>query len=393
LAVALANAGFSVQAVCPSEHPMDKTRALDHAYPYSGLSPLASIAAAIGASAPDLLVPCDDLATRQLHLLHQQQASRNGNSSAICTLIERSLGSPQSFPVVYERTAFMEMAHAAGVRVPKTALLCSPAELETWIAKTGLPLVLKSNGTSGGEGVRIVHTADDARCAFRKLQAPPRVAQGLKRALIDHDKTLVWPSLRRSQSVVNAQEFVRGREATSLVVCRKGAVLASLHFEVIHKLNSSGPATVLRLLHNPEMASAATTMVRRLNLSGFHGFDFMLEDGTDYAYLIEINPRTTQVGHLALGEGRDLPAAIFAAVSGQDIHVASKVTDNDTIALFPGEWTRNPLSTFLRSAYHDAPWEEPELIRAGLQKHQKQSAWYSQKKLNRSSSLVGILPL
>jgi hypothetical protein len=391
--MALSNAGFVVDSVCPSEHPMGKTSALRHTHAYSGLSPLATIAAGIRASAPDLLIPCDDLATRQLHQLHDQQQSRNGNGSAICTLIERSLGSPQSFPVVYERTTFMEMAQAAGVRVPRTAMIATLGELEAWIPKTGLPMVLKSNGTSGGEGVRVVQTADEARCAFRKLQAPPRVAQGIKRALIDHDKTLVWPSLRRSRSVVNAQEFVKGREATSLVACRNGSVLASLHFEVVHKLHSSGPATVLRLVDNAEMASATTTMARQLNLSGFHGFDFMLQGGTDNAYLIEINPRTTQVGHLTLGSGRDLPAALFAAVSGQSLQPATKLTENDTIALFPGEWTRNPDSTFLRSAYHDVPWEEPELIRAGLLRHKKQSAWYSQRKLSRAFSIAGLLPL
>jgi acetyl/propionyl-CoA carboxylase alpha subunit len=170
-------------------------------------------------------------------------------------------------------------------------------------------------------------------------------------------------------------------------------VLASLHFEVVHKLHSSGPATVLRLVDNAEMASATTTMARQLNLSGFHGFDFMLQEGTDNAYLIEINPRTTQVGHLTLGSGRDLPAALFAAVSGQTLQPATKLTENDTIALFPGEWTRNPDSTFLRSAYHDVPWEEPELIRAGLLKHKKQSAWYSQRKLSRAFSIAGLPPL
>jgi hypothetical protein len=390
--MALVNAGFVVDAVCPSKHPMSTTSALRHTLAYNGLSPLASIAAGIRASAPDLLIPCDDLATRQLHQLHQQQQSRESSESAICTLIERSLGSPYSFPVVYERTAFMEMSQAAGVRVPKTALITNAAELEAWIAKAGLPMVLKSNGTSGGEGVRIVQTPGEARSAFRKLQAPPRVAQAIKRALVDRDKTLIWPSLRRSRSVVNAQEFVKGREATSLVVCQNGSVLASLHFEVVHKLNSSGPATVLRLVENVEMASATTNMAHRLNLSGFHGFDFMLEEGTNNAYLIEINPRTTQVGHLTLGAGRDLPAALFAAVSGQNqnFQPAAKLTGNDTIALFPGELTRNPDSTFLRSAYHDVPWEEPGLIRAGLLKHKKQNAWYSQRKLSRSFSAVGL---
>ncbi|PYU61922.1 MAG: hypothetical protein DMG55_05910 [Acidobacteria bacterium] len=44
----------------------------------------------------------------------------------------------------------------------------------------------------------------------------------------------------------------------------------------------------------------AEKMVRRLNLSVLHGLDWMLETYTGKPYLIEMNLRATQVGHLAL---------------------------------------------------------------------------------------------
>jgi len=121
--------------------------------------------------------------------------------------------------------------------------------------------------------------------------------------------------------------------------------------------------------------SAAEKIARRLNLSGLCGLDFMLEAATGHAYLIEINPRSTQVGHLSLGPGRDIPAALFAAVTGQEPHTAAPLTTNDTIALFPQEWIRDSASPYLRSAYHDVPWEEPELIRACIQARKKQQNW------------------
>jgi acetyl/propionyl-CoA carboxylase alpha subunit len=177
---------------------------------------------------------------------------------------------------------------------------------------------------------------------------------------------------------VNAQAFVAGREATTSVACWKGEVLASLHFEVINKTVSSGPASVLRLIDNAEMSAVAEKMARRLNLSGLHGFDFMLETQTGNAYLIEINPRLTQVAHLALGRGRDIPAALFSAISGHPLSPSAKVTEENTIALFPQEWIRDPASPFLQSAYHDVPWDKPELIRACVRSRRKQAAWYSQ---------------
>jgi hypothetical protein len=176
---------------------------------------------------------------------------------------------------------------------------------------------------------------------------------------------------------VNAQAFVAGREGTSAVVCWKGAVLASLHFEVVNKASSRGHATVVRSIENAEMSAAAEKMARRLNLSGLYGFDFMLEKETGNAYLVEINPRSTQVGHLSLGPGRDIPAALYAALSGKAVKATPRITEKDTIAMFPQEWIRDAESPFLRLAYHDIPMEEPELIRDCVRNYQKQSAWYS----------------
>jgi hypothetical protein len=101
----------------------------------------------------------------------------------------------------------------------------------------------------------------------------------------------------------------------------------------------------------------------------------MLEKETGNAYLIEINARATQIGHLALGPGRDLPAALYAAVTGNMVQPAPKLTEKDTIALFPQEWLRNPKSPFLESGYHDVPWEEPELVRTCIRKSRKWTIW------------------
>jgi Carbamoyl-phosphate synthase L chain, ATP binding domain len=378
LAVAMANAGFTVYAVCPPNHPLGKTGVVLKTYAYHALDGLASVANAISDAKPDLIVPGDDLATQHLHLLYAQEHRKGTAGAPVCALIERSLGAPENFPLLYARTKFMELAQEEGVRVPKTEVIHDVGDLKRWIAQEGFPAVLKADGSSGGSGVRVVRTLEDAERALRVLQAPPLLARAAKRALMDRDATLVWPSLLRRRSVVNAQAFVAGREATSAIACWKGKVLASLHFEVINKGISSGPATVLRWIDNLEMSTAAEKMVRRLNLSGLHGFDFMIEAQTGDAYLIEINPRSTQVGHLTFGLGRDIPAALFSAATGWPVRPAPKITEDATIALFPQEWIRDAASPFLQSAYHDVPWDKPELIRACVRAKRKQAAWYSQ---------------
>jgi hypothetical protein len=373
LAMAMAAAGCIVDALCPARHPLGRMNVVRKTHTYRGLMPLKSFADAISATAPDLIVPGDDLATAHLQRLYEKEKRRANGGRSVCELIERSLGSSESFPVVYARAAFMEIARQENIRAPKTGVIENIDELKIWVAQTGFPIVLKANGTSGGDGVRVAHTLEQAERAFRTLQAPPLMARAAKRALVDQDKTLVWPSLLRHRSIVNAQTFVAGHEATSTVACWEGNVLASLHFEVINKRDSAGPSSVVRFVENAEMLTAAEKLVRRLKLSGVHGFDFMLEAHTGNAHLIEINPRSTQVGHLTLGPGRDLPAALYAALSGDPLRAGPKVTENDTITLFPQEWLRDPASPFLISGYHDVPWEEPELLRDCVAKRWKQS--------------------
>ncbi len=363
--------------VCPASHPARKTKAVSRIHIYRGLAPLTSFAQAI-ATQPDFIVSGDDLATQHLHRLYAREKHNGKAESATCALIERSLGAPESFPVVNARAAFMELAHQEGLRVPPTRAIRNIHDLRTCVTRKGLPIVLKADGTSGGDGVRIAHTLTEAERLFKELHAPPLLARAAKRALVDQDKTLVWPSLLRRRPVVNAQAFVAGHEATSAAVCWKGAVLASLHFEVVNKVSSRGHATVVRSIENAEMSAAAGKIAHRLNLSGLYGFDFMLEKETGNAYLVEINPRSTQVGHLSLGPGRDIPAALYAALSGKAEQAAPKITEKDTIALFPQEWIRDAESPFLRLAYHDIPMDEPELIRDCVSNYQKQSAWYSQ---------------
>jgi NAD(P)-dependent dehydrogenase (short-subunit alcohol dehydrogenase family) len=94
LAVALAKAGFTVDAVCPSHHPITKTDAVRRTYNYDGLDALSSVAEAIADAKPDVLVPGDDLATQHLHLLYEQERGKGERGASLCALIGRSLGSP-----------------------------------------------------------------------------------------------------------------------------------------------------------------------------------------------------------------------------------------------------------------------------------------------------------
>lgn len=366
LGVALHRAGFRVECMCPAKHPITTTRSVARTYFYDGLAPVSSLRRAIQAGRPDLVVSGDDFATRHLYELYDEEKSAGDSGRSICDLIERSLGSAAGFPVVTSRVALMALAEQEGIRIAATAAVPDRATLRKWIGERGLPVVLKADGSSSGEGVQVADTLRQADRAFDALQSPLSFVRMAKRALINKDLRWVRPTLERRRSVISAQEFISGVDATSLVACWKGEVVAGLHFKVMSKQYARGPASVLRLIENAEMADAIRKIVRRLSLSGLHGFDFLLAGSRETAYLIEMNPRATQVGHLALGPGCDLPAALYSVLTGQAIQEAPRVTDCSTIALFPQEWLRKPAKTLAASTYHDIPWEEPELMQACL---------------------------
>jgi hypothetical protein len=378
LGMAFADAGCIVDGVCPSGHPFALTKAARRIYLYRALAPISSIREAIADCKPDLLVPTDDLATR--HLLDIYACSRRSGEDAeqFASLIERSLGSPLNYPLILQRSQFIQLARAEGVRAPETAVVRDLEELRNWIEGMGLPTVIKADETSSGEGVYIARSIQDAVTEFLALQAPPAFIVALKRAVLNRDARWIRPWWEQAKSTVNAQGYVSGREATSTVACWQGKVLASLHFEVLEKRDPQGPSSVLRLLNCPCMCAAIEKMVGRLSLSGIHGFDFILDQSTGHAYLIEMNPRATQVGHLAMGPGRDLVAALIAAISGCPVRNRESATEKETVALFPQEWLRNPDSPYLSSGYHDVPWDEPVLIRNCIRR--RRGRWYARQK-------------
>jgi len=140
-------------------------------------------------------------------------------------------------------------------------------------------------------------------------------------------------------------------------------VLAGIAVEVVAAQSIMGPATTVRTVDGRQMLNAAEALAGRLNLSGFHGLDFILEDNTGIAYLIELNPRCAMPCHLRLGGGRDLIGSLYSELSGQPSIQPPLVLSGDIVSYFPQAWLSDPKSETLRTGYHDVPWGEPELLK------------------------------
>jgi ATP-grasp domain len=361
LAIGLSEAGCQVSAVCPVRgHALLKTRVVRQIFPYSGLHPLKSLAAAIDAVEPDIIVPSSDRGVEHLHELYAQSQRRGDAGRKLAVLIERSLGSSSSHSIVSSRYDLLALAREEGVRVPSTSRVNTPEEVELWRSREAFPWVLKVDGTWGGGGVEIVHSPDEVQRSLKQLARLFRLGRAIKRILVNRDWFWLRPWWNRSPHAVSVQSYIHGRPANCAVVCWNGRVLAGVAVEVVSSDGLTGPASVVRIVDNAEMMFAADRIASRLGLSGFFGLDFMIEEGSGAPYLIEMNPRTTPPCHLRLGKGRDMVGALWAQLADWPDPETPPVTQNEMIAYFPQAWDSN--HDLLKGCFQDIPQGEPELV-------------------------------
>jgi hypothetical protein len=365
LAIAFRDAGFAVDVVAPAGHPAHAMTAPRRTFLYRAHRAATSLRRTIEESQPHLIIPCDDRVVRRLHQIHAEssRSERPRDSAWIAGLIERSLGAPASFPILRRRDSLAELAALEDVRAPRTDSIRTISELRRWVAEHGLPAMLKLDGTSGGEAVVPVHDVTRLGRVFLGMRLRRAGLSRLKRARQNKDVHLPFDYLNDGAPGISVQAHVPGRPANCAVACWRGDILAATAVETVRLQSTLGAATVVRVVEGAQMKAAARAIVRHLGLSGMCGFDFMLDDASGAAHLIEINPRATQVNHLRLGAGHDLPTALRLALEGLPQPVPSPVAEVD-IALFPQEWSRDRHSPYLlATGYDDVPYEEPELLR------------------------------
>ena len=191
LMIEFSRVGCVVSIVCPVYgHPSQKVRVVHNTFPYKPLAPLDSLADAIEAAKPDIIIPCDDLAVRHLHQLHSSKRARYASEVDIPALIVRSLGPPESYATVASRYLLLKISREEGIRTPETSVIDNLGDLKQWHSAQPFPWVLKADGTTGGGGVRIAHTLEEARGYFSDLRRSIGLMRLIKRLTVDRDLIL-----------------------------------------------------------------------------------------------------------------------------------------------------------------------------------------------------------
>lgn len=360
LCLELADGGFKVRALAPDHHRLHKMRTIDaELIGRTRTAALHSISRTIERFLPDIVVPGDERAIDYMHALYTRAIRGHGRRARLLAeLMETSLGAPSSFVFARQRSRFVQLAYDEGLLVPATAVVEDVQQLQATTAGARFPLVVKRDESSGGEGVRIVTNAREAERNFLELRRAGGSIKAMMQALDRRDASYLARLFRPDPAIV-VQEYIEGRPANRAVVCRRGRVLAGLSVEALQTSGPAGPASVVRVIESPEMVEATARLVERLGLSGFVGFDFVIQAGSGQAYLLEMNGRPTPICHIALDGPTDMISAL-----AEPFAVTRRVPNIDSpiVALFPQEIWRDPDSRYLYSAYHDVPRHAAEFV-------------------------------
>jgi hypothetical protein len=358
LAMALLGQGCRVSALCPIGHPLRLVSGIERRYEYSGSDSIGSLRQALRDHEPTLVVPCDDGVVLQLHALARDEPEFRA-------LIERSLGPLESHHITASRHELLALARELGIAIPPMRLASSIEALVEWHAQLGPDAVLKADGESGGEGVRISHSLDESLEARERLRKRPSRFTAWKRRAINGDPLALWMARehRDQDKQVIIQGFITGRPANSMMACRDGEVLGLVSVLVVVSDGPTGASYVVRRVENEAMTRAAVSIAARLRLTGFYGLDYIVESATGTPFLIEMNPRCTQLGHLDF-QGRGSVVAIWAAAMQNQPRVTARAPiAKDAVAFFPQALRMGPAGqAILARSFLDVPSSEAALV-------------------------------
>ena len=351
----LTRAGCRVSVLCPPGHPVQAVPGVN-AFEQHAFRPAQALSAAIAACQPTLIIPADDRAVVNLHELH------GVGSDLERRLIERSLGSPHGFPVTTSRLRLLALARRLNIPVPEGQAIATAADVDDWIARTPGPWVLKVDGSWAGAGVQIATTRKAVHAAFRTLSRRVNGRMALARMLVNHDPFSAADWLRGERQQVSAQRYVRGWPGNLAMFCLNGEVLAATVAEAVACGGATGPSTIIKLVDRPGFVESARRLARELNLTGFYGLDFMVDEATGEALLIELNPRLTALSNIRIDTFRDLVGAVATILSGVACEPAALRPTGELVAHFPNAWQWHRNDPRLAACFHDVPWDEPGLM-------------------------------
>lgn len=343
----LKKSGFRIWIFCPDTSVLQSSIHINGGKLYKIHTNITRIAETMSDLARDskatTIFPCDDFACTVLRIIAgwPRKASK---LHALQRLIRRWIGTAIG---LHQRSKSLEDVQRLDVPTPRQIIIdqkmMKPAELEP----LGLPILIKSDNSSGGMGVSLASSTDDAiRIAI------DMAANNSKQPI--------------SGKIV-AQRFISGRSASVSFSAYKGKMLEAFSYTIaMRSPEPFGASCVINIEHVPDLITTAQRIIKMYSYTGFGGIDFIIPDEGGKPIFLEFNARQTRTTHLGGLVGADLCTAMAASLTGNGYTPTHGRGTTKAVTLFPFEWQRDPHSPYLHQGHHDVPWHDPKIAEALL---------------------------
>jgi carbamoylphosphate synthase large subunit len=195
------------------------------------------------------------------------------------------------------------LARELGIDTPSTFAPRNMKEAQAYIATVELPVVIKMRQSSAAAGFRKLQTRQELEAAYAEAV---RV-----NGLPDWDLPLI-------------QQLIEGPTTCTLHLCRAGEVIGEVMYQGVRTMPRTGGTTVCRESRPDDACQrAAARILRHLKFDGFCGFDFVMQEGTGRAFLVDGNCRITPGLAMAFHGGCDMIDAWLRIVRGEDVRPLS----------------------------------------------------------------------
>ena len=354
----LADAGFDVSLLTPRRSLAETSRYVANLrhidYRTTREQWFEAFASMVDATAPRLVIPCDDTAFQLLASIVTDplHGVRTDVQRSLASLVCASLGQPAHFLPAVDKTLLPAVAEAMGVDVPAHSIVADAAGAASFARRHGYPIVLKRAHAFAGQGVAI--------CANEVETARAIGAFGLADAR---------DLLRSTRPRYLAQVHVAGPVRYFHAAAWRGELLAGFALEkLVANPAPTGPPTMTRYFAGDDLRRVAADLAREFGISGLFFAEFICDARTGAPLLIEINRRVSPATHRGVQWNVDLCAALFAALDRAvpAPRAALDAGEEGIVVHFPQEWLRDMESPKLLQYPADVPWDEPELLQAML---------------------------
>jgi hypothetical protein len=369
----LKRAGAIVEALCPSDRPLTRTRFIDRVHETPpGLNGFVDIMRAwvTGERYDWVLVFDDPLLSRLAELRHEEW---------LRDLLPIDAEHPWSAALA-SKAEFCRLAGEAGLPVAESRICTTLNEAYAAQAALGLPLVLKQSSGFAGLGVRAIAELDELAPAFGELAGQPigeasrgafseAVPSGTPASIGEASRGAFSEAVPSgTPASIVAQRFLDGPVGNTVFLFDRGRPICWMSaFKVRTWPGPFGLSSARRFMTHPDVLS----LLERVGaLTGYHGFgalDWILAGSR--LQLIELNARPVPTIHLGPLAGVDFSRAVRELMAGAPSVQAPPDPPRDApvVPLFPEDLWRSacehrlPASDWLRRP-HDVPWSDPRLL-------------------------------